>query len=95
MILGGSLECRTDNSYCGAYEDGSYASDVISDPSAGEGAYQSSQIIDRHYAALEDVIGHDHAAVWALMPKSHAGIVVVRGIDASHDTLIIAKEQNG
>ncbi len=65
--------------------------DPVCEPSTCEAAHDSSEVVNGDDATL--VSGVCDLPIWG--SDSYFGDIVGRGVDASHDTLVIALEEDG
>lgn len=88
--LRGRLQGTSDTSKDGADEDTIDSTDPIRQPTSGKTSKDGSQVVDGNDTTLMEFIGDD-----AVGTDTNRVDIVGRGVDASHDTLIIAFEENG
>ena len=97
MVLSRSLKGSTNDGPTSAESNCLDTAIAVTEPATNEAAYESTEVVDRDNAALEEGVIDDRGTCFRVgMTEFHGGVVVVYGtIDTTHHTLIISEEENG
>ena len=89
-ILRSSLKSTADQSQYAAEDDGLFAPESVPDLAADEAAEHGAEVVDRNDASLLGGVGHD-----AVGADPHQVNVARGAVDAAHDALVVAFEDQG
>ena len=95
-VHSGGLKASANDAPDGAQSDGLDTSVLVSEPATGQAAHEGANVIDGHDAALFQAIVDFRVSVFSRMPEFHGLVIVIRrGVDTAHHTLIITEKKDG
>lgn len=84
------LKGTSDHRHYSTKDDGLFATESVPDLTADEAAKHGAEVVDGHDASLLGGVGHD-----AVGADAHKVNVASGTVDAAHDTLVVAFENQG